>query len=373
MYDRLPTLDLWERTAARRRRGADIVPMQGVPMLPMPPHVVDAVVRSAGAVFARESRGSDALRSAIASHLGSRFGLDVDPGRELVITHGAQHGMSIALRALLSPGDEVLIPAPTYFFDSMVRMAGALPRYVRSSADDDWAIPLDSLHSAVTGATKAIIICNPNNPTGNVPTEDELRALLEFAKKHRLYVFADESYEDYVHDGPGYVPQMRLKHVHDRLITVTSFSKNFALSSWRVGYVHAPQGLLDAVHRAFECDAINVGDIPQIAAHAALTGPRDWLAGEFTTFRVRRDLLLDGIAAAGFSASPPRAGIFCFVDFSRTGLRGERLEDALLEVGVPASTGDRFSGNGSFARVLYGGTVENIERAVTRLKLLPQH
>ncbi|MGW3473007.1 pyridoxal phosphate-dependent aminotransferase [Saccharopolyspora sp. NPDC000995] len=346
--------------------------MQGVPMLPMPPHVVDAVVRSAGAVFPRESRGSYALRSSIASQLATRYGLKVDPDTELVITHGAQHGMSIALRALLSPGDEVIIPAPTYFFDAVVRMAGAVPRYVQSDAHDDWAVPLDDLTSAVTGATKAIIVCNPNNPTGNVPTEDELLALLEFAKKHGLYIFADESYEDYVHDGPGYVPQMRLRHVYDRLVTVTSFSKNLALSSWRVGYIHAPCDLLDAVHRAFECDAINVGDIPQIAAHAALTGPRDWLEREFSTFRWRRDLLLDGVAAAGFSASTPLAGIFCFVDFSRTGLHGEELEAALLDVGVPASTGDRFYGNGSFARVLYGGTAENIERAVARLKLLPQ-
>lgn len=372
MYDRLPTLDLCERTAARRRQGADVVPMQGVPMLPMPPHVVDAVVRSAGDVFPRDSRGSYALRAAIASHLAARHGLDVDPDTELVITHGAQHGMSIALRALLSPGDEVIIPAPTYFFDPMVRMAGAIPRYVQSSAHEDWAVPIDDLASAVTGETKAIIMCNPNNPTGNVPTEDELLALLEFAKTHGLYVLADESYEDYVHDSPGYVPQMRLKHVHDRLVTVTSFSKNLALSSWRVGYVHAPHDLLEAIHRAFECDAINVGDIPQIAAQAALTGPRDWLAREFSTFRARRDLLLDGIAAAGFSANTPDAGVFCFVDFSRTGLHGERLEMALLDVGVPASTGDRFYGRGSFARVLYGGTVENIERAVTRLKLLPQ-
>ncbi|MBB4684052.1 pyridoxal phosphate-dependent aminotransferase [Amycolatopsis jiangsuensis] len=372
MYDRLPALELPERAAARRDSGADLIPLQGVPTLPMPPHVVDAVVRAAGAVFPRQSRGSEALRSAIADQLATRYGLAVDASTELLITHGAQHGMSVALRALLSPGDEVLIPAPTYFFDAGVRMAGAVPRYVASGAEDGWALPLDRLAAAVTGATKAIIICNPNNPTGNVAGEADLVALLELAKKHDLLVFADESYEDYVHDGPGYRPQQCFRHVHDRLVTVTSFSKNLALTSWRVGYLHAPADLLEAIHHAFEWDAINVGDLSQIAAHAALTGPRDWLEPAFRTFRERRALLLESIAAAGFTAWSPSAGVFCFADFSRTGLSGDELQDALLAVGVPALTGNHFRGSGSFARVLYGGSAESLREVAGRLKLLPR-
>ena len=132
MYERLPTLELWERTAARREAGQDIVPMQGVPMLPMPEHVVKAVSESAGEVFPRAPRGLMVLKAAIAEHLNARFGLTPEPDTELLVTHGAQHGMSIALRALLAPSDEVLIPAPTYFFDALVRMAGAQPRYVHA-------------------------------------------------------------------------------------------------------------------------------------------------------------------------------------------------------------------------------------------------
>ena len=372
MYDRLPTLELWERTAARQNAGADMVPMQGVPMLPMPAHVVDAVARFAGDVFPRQTRGSRMLKSAIADHLDTNFGLSANPDTELLVTHGAQHGMSVALRALLAPGDEVLIPAPTYFFDALVRMAGAHPRYVQARASDGWALPLEAMASELTPATKAIILCNPNNPTGNVPTRGELTAVLEFAKLHNLYVFSDESYEFYVHDGVSYTPQMTLRETYDRLITITSFSKNYAFSSWRVGYVHAPADLLEVVHRAFECDSINVGDIPQIAVHAALVGPRDWLDVEFDTFCNRRDLLLDASRTAGFDAVTPAAGIFCYVDFSRTGLSGRLLEDALLDIGVPASAGDRFAGVDShYARILYGGTAENILRAAERFRLLP--
>src|SRR6478735_7201559 len=207
MYERLPTLELWERTAARREAGQDIVPMQGVPMLPMPEHVIKAVSESAGEVFPRATRGRMVLKAAIAEHLNVRYGLT---------------------------------PAPTYFFDALVRMAGAQPRYVHASADEGWALPLEGLEAAITPATRAIILCNPNNPTGYVPSKSELASLLSFAKRHDLYIFSDESYEDYVHDGHGYTPQMTLSEIYDRLITVTSFSKNYAFSSWRVGYIHAP-------------------------------------------------------------------------------------------------------------------------------------
>ena len=373
MYERLPTLELWERTAARREAGQDVVPMQGVPMLPMPEHVVKAVSESAGKVFPRAPRGLMVLKAAIAEHLNARFGLTPEPDTELLVTHGAQHGMSIALRALLAPSDEVLIPAPTYFYDALVRMAGAQPRYVHASADEGWALPLEGLEAAITPATRAIILCNPNNPTGYVPSKSELASLLSFAKRHDLYIFSDESYEDYVHDGHGYTPQMTLSEIYDRLITVTSFSKNYAFSSWRVGYIHAPADLLVAIQRTFECDSINVGDIPQLAARAAIIGSRDWLDVEFDTFRHRRDILLEATRDAGFDAVTPAAGVFCYVDFAKTGLAGRELEEALLDVGVPASTGDRFAGRAShYARIMYGGTQENILRAVERFALLPR-
>lgn len=373
MYDRLPTLELWERTAARREAGQDIVPMQGVPTLSMPEHVVKAVSESAGKAFPRAPRGLMVLKASIAEHLNARFGLRSEPDTELLVTHGAQHGMSIALRALLAPGDEVLIPAPTYFYDALVRMAGARPRYVQACADEGWALPFEGLEAAITPATRAIILCNPNNPTGYVPSNSELASLLSFAKRHGLYVFSDESYEDYVHDAHGYTPQMTLSGIHDRLITVTSFSKNYAFSSWRVGYIHAPEDLLVAIQRTFECDSINVGDIPQLAAHAALIGSRDWLDVEFDTFRDRRDILLEATRNVGFDAVTPGAGIFCYVDFAKTGLAGRELEEALLDVGVPASTGDRFAGRAShYARIMYGGTEENILRAAERFALLPR-
>src|SRR5262249_6128192 len=153
---------------------------------------------------------------------------------ELLITHGAQHGMSIALRALLAPGDEVVVPAPTYFFDGMLRMAGTRPVYVHTQRSSGWDHDPDAIEAAITPATRARLICNPNKPTGYVPTRERLEQLADLAARHGLIMFSDESYERYVWDGPGYVPQMSLRERHRDLVTVTSLSKNYAFTNWRI-------------------------------------------------------------------------------------------------------------------------------------------
>ncbi|MET7994012.1 pyridoxal phosphate-dependent aminotransferase [Amycolatopsis sp. NPDC005232] len=363
--ERLPALDL-----ADRAREWDVVPMQGVPALPMPRHVLEAVRETAARVLPRQSRGWPELRRVLANHLGDSFGLAVDPERELLVTHGAQHGMSVVLRALLSPGDEVLVPAPTYFFEGMVRMAGARPVYVPGRAEDGWAVDVDALRRATIPATRAILLCNPNNPTGYTPSKDELSAILTLAAERGLLVLSDESYARYVHSGLGYTPQQALRDVWPELVTVTSLSKNYAFTQWRVGYVHAPAHLLDRVHRAFEWDAINVGDVPQAAACAVITGPQHWLDGAFSTFRHRRDLLCDAIDKAGFPVARPDSGIFAFPDFSDLKASSRALERLLLAHGLTALAGDAFHGPPHHARLLYGGTDADLTEVGRRLAAL---
>jgi aspartate/methionine/tyrosine aminotransferase len=363
--DRLPALALTER--ARER---SVVPMPGVPALPMPEHVLEAVRETAARVLPRQSRGWPELRGVVADHLRQEFGLDVDPEHELLVTHGAQHGMSVVLRALLSPGDEIIVPAPTYFFDGMVRMAGARPVYVPSRPELGWATDLDAVRVAVTPATRAILLCNPNNPTGHTPAREELSEILTLAAERGLLVLSDESYARYVHSGPGYTPQQSLRDVWPELVTVTSLSKNYAFTQWRIGYVHAPRPLLDRVHRAFEWDAINVGDVPQAAACAVITGPQAWLDVVYSTFRHRRDLLTDAVEAAGLPVVRPGSGIFLFPDFSALGVCGRNLEDALLRHGVPGIAGDAFHGPAGHARLLYGGAEADLAEIGNRLAAL---
>lgn len=369
-WERLPALELADRAQAAPSDRAAMVPFRGVPMIPMPEHVVEAARTAASEVFPRRSRGSAELRRAIASRLEAVHGLAVDPESELLITHGAQHGMSVALRALLSPGDEVVVPAPSYFFDGMIRLAGARPVYVPSDESRGWDHVPAAVEAAVTPAARALLICNPNNPTGYVPSRERLCQLLAVAARHGLIVFSDESYERYVWDGPGYVPQMLLRDHHPDLVTVTSLSKNYAFTSWRVGYVHAPAHLLEPVHRAFEWDAINVGDVAQAAAHAVVTGPQHWIEREFATMRARRDILRDGLESAGLASVRPDAGIFAFVDCTPLGFQGRRLERLLMDHGLTALAGDAFAGPGTHVRMLYGGSAASLEEVGRRLRAL---
>ncbi|WP_406003389.1 pyridoxal phosphate-dependent aminotransferase [Streptomyces sp. NBC_00829] len=370
ILQRLPALALAERALEQSGPSADLVPMAGVPVIPMPSHVIEAARTAAGQVFPRRSRGSAALRRAISEHLAVSLRLTVDPETELVITHGAQHGMSVALRALLEPGDEVIVPAPTYFFDGMLRLAGVHPRYVPSIESRGWEHDPEAIEDAVTPATKALLICNPNNPTGHVPSRQRLEQLLDVAARYGLIVFADESYERYVWDGPGYVPQLLLRERHADLVTVTSLSKNYAFTSWRVGYINAPAHLLTAIHHALEWDAINVGDVAQAAAEAVLAGPQEWIEPAFATMRSRRDLLLDGLRRAGLTAVRPDAGIFTFADCTSLETQGRQLEDLLLEQGITAIAGDAFAGPGTHARILYGGSAADLAEVGRRLRVL---
>jgi aminotransferase len=275
--------------------------------------------------------------------------------------------MSLALRALIKPGDEVLVPAPTYFFDGLIRLAGSTPRYVHTTANDGWRIDVDAIAAAISSRTRAILLCNPNNPTGDVPTEECLRDIVTLADSHGLLVFSDESYERYVHDGPGYVPLMSFSGISDRLVTVTSLSKNYAFTNWRVGYVHSNKRLIDKIHTALECDVINVGDVQQAAALAALTGPSDWLDGEFATMKQRRDVLMAYLAEAGIPAVRPAAGIFVFADLSATGRCGTDLEELLLDAGIAALSGQAFKGPADHVRLLYGAKRPDVEKLGRRI------
>jgi aspartate/methionine/tyrosine aminotransferase len=353
---RLPALEIAERAAALRARGGEVLNIIGVPVLPMPPHVVAAAADAAPRAFPRQSRGWPELRRALSGHLRDVLAVTADPDTELLITHGAQHGMSLALRALLAAGDEVVVPAPTYFYDGTLRSARLTPVYVATSPGTGWALDPDALRRHVTRATRAILLCNPNNPTGNVPTAAELAAIVDLAREHNLLVFSDESYERYVHEG-AYTPIAAFGHVHDQLVTVTSMSKNYAFTNWRIGYLHAPAGLTGRIHETLEWDSINVGDVPQAAAVAALEGPQEWILGPLSSLKERRDILHAALSGAGVPAVLPPAGVFLFADLAGSGLAGRDLESALLAEGIPAVAGDAFSGYGShgnYARLMYG-------------------
>jgi aspartate/methionine/tyrosine aminotransferase len=354
-------------------RGVSIIPTFGSPTLVMPPHVQDAVHDAAGRVFEHDTRGSLELRKVIADNLKNEFGVFADPSSELLITHGAMHGLGVTFRALLEAGDEIIVPAPTFFFDHPIRQTGALPQYVDCLESENWRWDIPRFEKALTPKTRAILVCNPTNPTAYVPSRDEVKALLDWAAANNLTVIADEAYARYVYDDAVFTPQMSFRDRYDKLVTVTSLTKNYGFSNWRVGYVHAPEPLLSKIHRQFEWDTLDVGPVPQAAAAAAISGPQEWVTSVLSRYEGNRDRLLWGLDQAGLKAVKPVGGPFAFVDFAALGLHSEALEAELLSHGIAAVAGDAFMGPDTFARIMFGGSDEALTALTTALMKIMSH
>jgi aminotransferase len=357
-----------DRAARSTDGGVRVLPLVGAPVLPMPAHVRQAVADAMDQPDPRNSRGLPELRSAIAAELEQGHGLRVDPDRRLLITHGAMHGLSLVLRTMLAPGDEVIVPTPTFFFDGLIRESGATPIYVPSREGDGWALDLARLEAAVTPHSRAILLCNPNNPTGYLPDAATLAAVVDIAARHRLLVVSDDSWQHFTFDGRSYQPVEAFADRWPHIVTITSLSKYYALASWRLGYVVAPPSIVDALERRLQWEAVNCGVVPQRAAIAALTGPRDWLDRALSTYEAKRDLVCDGIVASGLpDPVRPEAGAFLLVDCSRLGETPAAIDRALLRQGIATIRGADMHAPDTHVRLTFGSDEQVLGELVEAL------
>jgi aspartate/methionine/tyrosine aminotransferase len=368
----IPTLGAMaarDRAARSARDGVRVLPLVGAPILPMPEHVRRAVAQAMDQPDPRDTRGLPELRAAIAAELETEHGLRIDPERRLLITHGAMQGLSLVLRTVLAPGDEVIVPTPTFFFDGPIREAGAKPAYVPSRECDGWALDVAGLAAAVTRRSRAVLLCNPTNPTGYLPDAETLAAVVDIAARHGLLLIADEAWQHFTFDGGRFQPVEGLADRWPHVVTVMSLSKYYALSSWRVGYVLAPPPIIDALERLFQWEAAWCGVVAQRAAVAALTGPRDWLDRSLSTYQAKRDLVCDGIAASGLAEpARPAAGAFLLLDCSRLGDTPAAIDRALLRSGIATVRGADMHGPDTYVRLVFGSDEELLGELVRGLE-----
>ncbi|MER6812772.1 pyridoxal phosphate-dependent aminotransferase [Spirillospora sp. NPDC000708] len=354
----LPTMGAMaahDRAKRSARGGVRMLPLVGAPVLPMPEHVRQAVVDAMEQPDPRDGRGLPRLRAAIAAELGREHGLSVDPDRRLLITHGAMHGLSLVLRTVLAPGDEVIVPTPTFFFDGSIREAGATPAYVPSRECDGWALDIEGVEAAISPRSRAVLLCNPNNPTGQMPDAATIGAVVDIAARHGLLVISDDSWRHFTFDGRRYQPVEGFADRWPHIVTVMSLSKYYALASWRMGYVLASPPVIDALERRLQWEAVCCGIVPQSAAAAALTGPRDWLDQALATYQAKRDLVCDGIAAAGLPEPVrPLAGAFLLVDCAQLGDTPAEVDRALLRRGIAAVRGADMHAPDTHVRLTFG-------------------
>ena len=348
--DEMPSI-----AAERALAGKDMLPLKGTISAPLPPHVRDAVAAALDEHAATPpSRGHAALREAIARSLPA----PADPEREILITNGAMHALSLAFRALLQPGDEAIVPTPCYFFAGLIERAGGVFIPVASREQDGWRWDPDAIERAVTPKGRVLVLTNPNNPTGYLPAREKIDELLAVAARHDLTVITDEAYESCIHEG-----ELASAWGAENVILIRSLGKSLAMPAWRLGFAAGDPSVIDACLRELEWDVIRVSHIAQRAATAALDGPREWLAVVAERYRRDRDAAYAVIADdAILSARLPAAAPFLFLD-----LGGLHIEN-LLAAGVAVVDGAAFGAPG-YARLSFGGAADLTDELHRRLAL----
>ncbi len=287
--------------------------------------------------------GAKRLRDALAAKYLAWYGMDVNPETELTVTCGATEAMASTLLALVDPGEEVVVMEPFYEnYGPDAILCGATPVFVPISPDGP--LDLDRLRAAFTPRTRAIIVNTPNNPSGRVLERRELEAIAELCLRHDALAVTDEIYEHIYYEGE-HIPIATLPGMGERTVTISGLSKTFSITGWRVGTIIAPEPLTAAIRKVH--DFLTVGapaPLQEAVAVALETLGRDYYEGLAHAYRARRDVLLDGLRAAGFRCTPPQGAYYVLADFSALSDEPDDAFSAWLtrEIGVAPVPGSSF-------------------------------
>lgn len=316
------------------------------------------------------SQGTVSLRREIAGYLEKTRGIPVDPDR-VVVAPGAKPIIFYSLLALLEEGDEAIYPDPGFpTYESMINFSGAKSVPIPLREEIDFRLDVDELKSKITPRTKLIILNSPQNPTGGVLEESDVRAIADMAREHDIYILSDEIYEHIAYEGKPF-SIASLPGLLDRTILMNGFSKTYAMTGWRAGYAVLPPAMVgpvvDLIINSVSCTTTFVQD----ACIEALTGPQDSVIEMVTEFRKRRDLLVDGLnSIPGISCRLPRGAFYAFPNIKNLGLTSSDFAGYLLNrAGVACLAGSDFGRYGEgYLRLSYANSQENIIEAVRRIE-----
>jgi aminotransferase len=307
---------------------------RGDPDLATPPHIIEAAKAAIdrGVQEPSDPAGLPELRKAIAEKLWRENGVRVDPKNGVVVTTGGQEALYLLMQAMLKPGDEILVPDPRYTsYDVAIQMAGGVMVSVPTREDDGFDLDPAEVEARITPRTKALLLITPGNPTAGVVSPANIRGIAEVAKRHNMLVISDEIYEKLLYDGAEHLSIGSLPGMRDRTVTLNGFSKTYAMTGWRLGYV---AGHVALMQRVAKLKALCSGCAPvvsQWAGVAALSGPQDCVEEFRRTYEGRRRIMLDSLDRMGFSYGRPDGAFYVFINTSSTGMDSEDLSYTLLK------------------------------------------
>ena len=309
---------------------------RGDPDLDTPEHVIAAAraaIRDGRADLRLPTQGMDALREAIAHNVGKQNGISAKAS-DVLITDGGQEALYLVMQTLLDPGDEILVPDPRYTsYDEAIAQAGAKMVLVPTYPEDNFDLRPSEVEAAITPATKALLIISPSNPTSAVVSPAHLAAIAGIARKHDLVVISDEIYERYIYAPAQQLSIASIPGMYERTITLGGFSKTYAMTGWRVGYVIAPADFIATLTAVKAATTGPIASVAQWAALSAATGPQDIVDQYREIYDRRRKLMMAGLRGMGFSYGEPQGAFFVYTDTSTSGIQAFELSYLLLREG----------------------------------------
>lgn len=309
------------------------------------------------------------LREELSHHLTSTLGLSYDPTNEILITTGASEAVDLVMRAVLDPGDVVLVPDPSYVsYAPCAILAGASVRYIPTHAKEDFRLRVEDLSQVYTPKAKLLVLSYPNNPTGAIMRREDLIPIAEFVAKHDLLVLADDIYSDLTYDGK-HVSFASLPGMHDRTLFVSGFSKSYAMTGWRIGYVAGHADLISGLTKIHQYTMLCAPIMGQIAALEALRSASEAKNDMVTAYDRRRRLMVHGFRQMGLDCFEPLGAFYVFPDISKTNLSSEAFATELLkeeQVAVVPGTAFGPSGEG-YIRCSYAYSTEQLQEALKRI------
>lgn len=314
--------------------------------------------------------GTWELRVALAAHLEKLYGVRYNPENEILITVGVSEALHDAMLATIDPGDEVIVAEPCFVaYKPCVVLAGGTPIVLPTRVEDEFQVDADALARVITPRTRAILIGYPNNPTGAVMSRERLLEVARVAEEHNLLVFSDEIYDRLVY-GVEHVCVAALPGMRERTILLGGFSKDYAMTGWRVGYVCAPAEILAAIHRVHQYIIMSAPTSAQVGALEGLLRAEGDVQAMVREYDQRRQVVVSGLNAIGLPTFTPRGAFYAFPDIRRTGLTSDQFCEKLLrEEHVAVIPGSAFGACGEgFVRVCYAASMANIEEALTRIE-----
>ena len=353
---------------------SDVVALTvGQPDFVTPWHIREAGVTSLekGKTYYTSNSGTIELRRAISAYLKRRFDIaPYDPEHEIVVTVGGSEAIDLSMRAILRPGDEVIIPNPAFVcYEPLAKMTGATPVIVETKLEDKFKLTAEELKAAITPRTKMLVLPFPNNPTGAILTENELKALADVIKDTNIIVMADEIYAELTY-GRKHVSIVNIDGMRERTILVSGFSKAYAMTGWRLGYVCAPEPIARQILKLHQYAIMCAPTTAQFAAVEAMENGDGDVAYMVEEYDRRRKYIYDGLKTIGIESFEPEGAFYIWPDIRKFGLSSDEFCERLLYEGKCAIVpGNAFGACGEgFARISYAYSVKHITSALERME-----